>query len=221
MPGEHLKQDDAQGVDVAATIDGLVAMHLLRTHVSRRADNAAPRKGGRGLGNLDNAEVGQEGVAIVVEENVAGLEVAVDNASLVGMVQRRADAIQDMSCLGDGKRPFLQPVGQGAATHVAHHQIWLPVIFAEVIYWHDGGVFQCGNGPGFALKPAAEGGVVQEFAGQHFDGHIAPKHGVVGQENGSHSPFADSRFYDVTSDILRFHGFLSRMNWQFWLLVWC
>ena len=77
-------------------VDDLVAGGLLRAHVGRRADRDA------GLGEplrrrwpapvlhgVGDAEVGQHRVAGRREQDVLGLEIAVDHAERVGVGQRR------------------------------------------------------------------------------------------------------------------------------------
>ena len=38
---QHLEDKHAQGIDIAAPIDGFLALHLLRAHECRRADDGA------------------------------------------------------------------------------------------------------------------------------------------------------------------------------------
>src|SRR5256886_11747195 len=77
LPGEHLEQDDAEAVQVAARIDRL-PVALLRAHVVRRAENRAavghiPRQ--RGI--LGQAEVDERDAAVLAQHDVAALQIAV------------------------------------------------------------------------------------------------------------------------------------------------
>ena len=84
-PGEHLVHDHAEAVDVGPVVH-LLAENLFRRHVLRRADHVA------GLGELGvgmggdggHAEVHDLEQALVVDQDVGGLQVAVHDADLVG-----------------------------------------------------------------------------------------------------------------------------------------
>ena len=87
--GEALIRHHAQAVDVAPAIDGL-GPGLLGAHVVRRADGhsgAGELLPGRRLGD---PEVGQHALPELVEHDVVGLDVAVDDAALRGVAQRAA-----------------------------------------------------------------------------------------------------------------------------------
>ncbi len=81
---EHLVGDHAEGVLVGGAAD-VVREALLRAHVGRRADHHA--RGGQSLrlGDLGDAEVGDDAPALVVDEDVAGLDVPVHHAVAMGI----------------------------------------------------------------------------------------------------------------------------------------
>ncbi len=65
-----------------------LAGRLLRAHVAQRAEQiAGARQPGAGV-KLRQAEIGDPEVAAAVDEQVGGLDVAVDDAELMGMLQR-------------------------------------------------------------------------------------------------------------------------------------
>ena len=112
-PERHLARDehihhDAQGVDVDAAIDMLDIACLLRSHV----------KGGAGAGagfgqaeviiaRLGQAHVGDLDHALAGEQDVVGLDVAMDNALFMGVLKG-----------GGGGEDNVQRIAQGEACRV-------------------------------------------------------------------------------------------------------
>ncbi len=114
--GEHLEEDDAGGVEVGALVDRL-AERLLGGEVLERADGGLGG-GDPGVVALEvegEAEVGELDGAVVGEQDVAGLDVAVDDADAV----QRGEAAEDLGGkrhgLLDRQRPFGHSVAQRAA----------------------------------------------------------------------------------------------------------
>ena len=101
--GEQFVEQDAEAVDVGAGVDVEVAHRgLLRAHVDRGAEELleAGEEGLLGefvLGGLGDAEVdhlGHRPVGLEGDHHVGGLEVAVDDAFLVGVVDGGADVLE-------------------------------------------------------------------------------------------------------------------------------
>ena len=97
-------QHGAERIDVGAAVDLTIAGGLFGRHVLRGAEREAglrdPRAAGVADGECD-PEVGDEGLAFV-EENVLGLEVAVDHAVPVRVVERAGNRGRDVECFVDG-----------------------------------------------------------------------------------------------------------------------
>ena len=89
----------------------------LRAHVGRGAGSEAgagePRV--ERAQRLRDAEVGEDGVAGAIEEDVAGLHVPVDDALTVDEVERLRDVGQPAKDLFGGLGPLLEPVVQAPA----------------------------------------------------------------------------------------------------------
>ena len=94
LAGQHLVGDGTERVLVGARIESAIAGSLLGAHVVRRAERQA------GLGDATAAGVGDgEGDAEVgndrlagLEQDVLGLEVAMDDVAGVGVVERAGRA---------------------------------------------------------------------------------------------------------------------------------
>ena len=99
VAGQHLVHDDAEAVDVGALVD-LLAEDLLGRHVFRRADDVARLRELRvaALRGGGDAEVHDLEQPRVVDQDVRGLQVAMDDALLV----RDAHADADVRAVGDG-----------------------------------------------------------------------------------------------------------------------
>ena len=89
LAGQHLVEDDPQAVDVAPPVDlAVLAAGLLRRHVGGGAQHLAVDGDGDLAGlALGQAEVHQVGLAVLVDHDVLGLDVTMDHAVLVGIME--------------------------------------------------------------------------------------------------------------------------------------
>jgi hypothetical protein len=126
-PGrEHLVEHAPEREDVRAVVHALAA-YLLRRHVSDGPQPSARLRGldhrGRlrrfreapGCDQLRDPEVEDLDVAVPGDEDVGGLEVAVDDPLLVGSGESLGDLGPDLDRLARGERSGLQPLPQGLA----------------------------------------------------------------------------------------------------------
>ncbi len=89
--GEHLEENQTQGIDIAGRRE-LAALNLLRRHVLRGSEDglSAARQGvvAGGAGAHSQSKVRNHGsgacVIVRLEEDIRGLQIAVDDAGLVG-----------------------------------------------------------------------------------------------------------------------------------------
>ena len=85
---EQLVERDAEGVDVAAVVDDdALGEGLLGAHVAERAEEVAGHRHAGVLFDAGQAEVGDPEFAGVVDQQVGRLDVAVEDAVLVGVVE--------------------------------------------------------------------------------------------------------------------------------------
>ncbi len=120
---EALVHHHAHRVQVGAPVER--APHgLFRRHVVRRSHGAAARGESRMKLRRGNAEIGEVGVAVVVEQHVVGLHVPVHHAMSVCVVERRRDLRGHLGDADRGNRALArEQVGQPTAAHERHDQI--------------------------------------------------------------------------------------------------
>ena len=119
--GEHPEEDHAERVHVARRAGGL-ARGLLGRDV-RRGPHHRSRLGERsGAAHARDPEVGDLGPAVVVEEHVRRLQVAMDEPAVVRVREPGRDAARDLLGLGVGQRRALaEPVLERSARQVLEH----------------------------------------------------------------------------------------------------
>ena len=106
-----------------------------------------------------------------------------DDASGVGGIQGRRQTADHLDHFIYRQGAIFYLVGQRAAGHVAHHDVWLALFLAKIVHGHNGGMLQQSDHFCLALEASAKLGVVQKFTRQHFDGYIAFESRVIGVEN--------------------------------------
>ena len=191
VAGEHLVEHAAQRIDVAPAGQLLVGGGLLGAHVVRRAEAHAGLghpAAGRGTQGQRDPEVRHHGAA-VVQEDVLGLDVAMDHSLPVGVIERVGHGHGDPHRVVDPELGFpVEPGAEGFALDVRHDVIEEPAGLPAVEEREDMRVLQRGGGLDLHHKPLGaedrgelrledlEGdvAVVLEIAGQIDGGHAAP-----------------------------------------------
>ena len=87
--GQQLIENDAQGPDVSCAVMVLAALQTFGRHVLRRASAATARVGVR---QSAHAEVGQQWLAVGIDQHVRRLHVQVVHALPVSIGQRTGHA---------------------------------------------------------------------------------------------------------------------------------
>ena len=130
LAGEHLVEHDAERVEVGLAGDGR-AQRLLGRDVVGRAEHAAV--GGQPLlvERAGDPEVGDLGRALLVDQHVLGLDVAVDDVAGVGGAERPRDLDRVGHRLGDRQAAVAaDPLLERLALHVLEHDVGPPVVLA-------------------------------------------------------------------------------------------
>ncbi len=173
--GEALVEHETERVEVGTTVE-LLAADLLGRQVLGRAhhDVVAREVCLGGLQTLGDTEVGQQHPAVGGHHDVAGLDVAVDEARFMGVVERGGDARADVA--GEfGAQPLLgvEYLAQALAFDQLHHDRLAPVLFEHVVDGDDVRVVEAGRRDRFATEPFGDDGIGGERRLEPLDRHLA------------------------------------------------
>ena len=133
---KHFEAADAQREDVAPAVE-LVTHGLLGRHVRRGAEQR-PRLRHVGVDELRNAEVGDLDLVVTVDHEVRRLDVPVDDAAAVGIVESRSHLARE----GDDTLGLELVSGVEQRRHrlpldVLHGEIRQAALLADVEEGHD------------------------------------------------------------------------------------
>ena len=181
--------------------------NLLRRHVPHRPDDdARDREAGGGLGlvqslesegplrlhELGEAEVEELHPAVARQEDVLGLQVAVDDAGGVG----GREALRDLDRGGgdglDRERPAVEPVPERLALEELGDEVGDAVVAPDVEDGEDVRVAEPPDRLHLDLEPADPVGVGRAGPREDLDGDVAAEPGVPGAPDLAHPPRADA-----------------------------
>ena len=191
--GEHLIEDRSQAPDIARRADvAATPGRLLRRHVARGAeDGACVRHRGIGLEPLGQPEVGDARAAVGVDEDVGGLQVAVEDAARMGRLDGLGHLRQDRRPLARVHRPACQTAGQRRPLDILHRVEGVAVEVADLEDRDDPRMVE----PGGGLRLAAEAGQIglrgELAAKEHLHRDGAPQAPLPGPVDDPHAAAAD------------------------------
>src|SRR5271169_2642070 len=213
---DHFVENASEAEEIAARV-GLRALQNFRRHVLKRSHNRTllrERRRHRGEGcqihgrrrrserpdsfrgnrhfRLCQSEVHQLR-ARLGQHDVRRLQVAMDDALLMRLLQRLRDFRSDLQNLIKGQRTFRQALSQSLAFEILHHQEVGAILRADVVKRADIGMLQRGNGFGLALHALFQFGVRGEMRRQNLDGNDAVEPGVLGAIDFAHAAYAEER----------------------------
>ncbi len=195
----------------------------------------------RRVEQLGDAEVEQLGFAVGGDEDVAGLEVAMDDEVGVGVLYCGAHLAEDFEAASDGDPFFVAVFIERLAVDVLHDEVGLALWrFGDLIQPCDVGMVECGEQLAFELETAKDVVCVESLADE-LDGDYAlgAVFAVVGCfVDGPHPAASDAAQHAVGADHLgvgvcravggggavkglaqNVAAALSRLAWQCWGVV--
>jgi hypothetical protein len=188
---QHLEQHRPHRVHVGAGVHAGLAQRLFRAHVLRRSQSEA-RLRERLRARTERArdpEVGDERVARA-EQDVRGLDVAVDDPPLMGVCQRVRDFPGQAQRVVRRQRTFpVQPLAQRLSLHERHHVVQHAVHVARIVHRQDVWVIELGRDLDLAQEAvgAQRGG---QLGAHHLHGHLPAVLEVLREIDGGHPALA-------------------------------
>ena len=197
LPGEHFVKHDTEAVKIGAVIQ-LLAGDLLRAHVNGTADGQSGRGqlGIVGIDQLGDAKIAEHRGAVLAKQDILRLDVAMDNASLVGVGQRHGDGFHDLQGALQAQALF-DLLRQGPFREQLHGKIIVGAVRAEIVDRDDLRMLELGDDAPFLQKPIGEALIVDPRRFHDFQGDLATERFLNGEIDGGHTAFADLAHYRV------------------------
>ncbi len=154
-------QDDTQRINVGAVIDLAFTDRLFRRHIIGRADHQVLAERAR-AGNRQprQPEIGQVGRRLLVQHDVRRLDVTVEHAASVRVIERFAYRRQDGEDVIDWQFAIVQEVLERATLDQFHDDVRFAVLLGKIENRHDVRMFQRSDDLGFALEAGDEIGIL-------------------------------------------------------------
>jgi hypothetical protein len=189
--GKKLAEHAAHAEEIAPAVE-LASEYLLGRHVVDGAEHYA-RGGHRVRREVGHAEVRDLRDALIRDEQVGRLDVAVDDPDAVSVTQALEPLKngRDLGFEGE-RRTVAHRLEKVAAPEHLHHNVRRAVgVVAKVEDRHDIGVHHAGDGPGLALEALLLLGVIGDLREHDLERHVAVEHGVVGTIHSTHGSLAE------------------------------
>ena len=207
--GQHLVHDDAERIQIRPVVD-LDALRLLRRDVVHRADRLRDLLGLLAVGEARDAEVHHLCRAVAQQHDVVRLDVLMDDAAAVRVIQRARHLLGEVNCLLPRQMVLLAQVvlERDALAQLHDDVLRLGVILRDVVDRNDIIVRQLGYRLCLVVKTLAELVVRRELFFQNLDCHITMQHGVICFVHNGHTAGADDLAHFIAAaknfaDIIR------------------
>ena len=192
-PRQRTVEHCAQGVDVGARPQLIDPSHcLLGSHIARRSKHLAScRQIAAVLDPLGKSEIRHTRRAGLVQQDVAGFQVAVDHTLLVGELHRLTNLDHQGRGLARRQRVFGESGRQALAFNERHREIVLAFADPKFVDRHDTRMNQTGGRFGFDAKPLNVGFRGKVSAENHLHGDQPIQTHLPRSEDNAHPAAGD------------------------------
>ena len=203
--GEQQEGQGGQRVLVGARIRRLGG-RLLRRHVGRGAsDHREPRGHVEGLAQAEVADHRADAVSLgtvdAAEQDVGGLDVAVQDVAVVQRLEPGADLADHLHGLRRRQPLDVEAVGEGALVGVRHHQVGTPVVeLTRVVDRDHVRRLDLAQVAALLEEPLPDLVVLGPVVGEHLDRHRRVELLVVGQPHRREATGADPAAHGVPAE---------------------
>ena len=189
---EHLVEHEAQREDVGAVVDGLTR-DLLRRHVLRRAEEHARLRLHARLVHVGDAEIHDLHAAVGQHHDVAGLDVAMDDAALVGEREPFRDGGGDSHRLRRGEAHRADEVAKIPSFEKLHRDERRVALAAHVVDRDDRRMADAARGTRFLHETRLVQVAVLRAARERdrLDGHGAAERRILRAIDDAHGAAAE------------------------------
>jgi hypothetical protein len=203
LAGEALEEHAAERVDVRPRVDRR-ALDLLGRDVRDRADERPlPREAvdrGEVPGQTEVAQVGVLARFRLLHEDVARLDVAVDEPECVGRVEGTRDLTDEIDgAVGAQRSLALEDLAQVEPVHEAHDEVEHLVLLAGGERRDDVRLVERGSDPRLAQEPLPEALVLRKRGDQYLERDLVPV-GVLREIHGPGRAAADQAHNAIPGD---------------------
>ena len=140
--------------------------------------------------HLGNAKIRNLGIHVFIQQDILGLNIAVNNPVAVGMLQCICQAHADFQHCVQAQLVLLHVLLQGNAVHIFHDDILIAALADNIVNIDNIRMHQPGRRLGLPLELLQKLLVAEELVPQHFDGHITVQKLIMGQKDLGHAAVA-------------------------------
>ena len=196
---KHLVEHACQRILIGGRSNVLLGLRLLRTEIPWRPDGDAARRESLRVNVADhacNSEI-DHARALRGEDDVFGLDVAVDNVAIVRALKRLGDLLSDTERTLDFELPFaLNARTQCFAIEIVHDEEQPTVGFPAVVDGDDVRVLQGGRDADLGLK-ASNADFAGERGVKHLDRDRPLEPKILSAIHGSHATVSELVFEPI------------------------
>ncbi len=152
--------------------------------------------------SLGQTEVEHFYLAVRLQLHVGRLQVAVDDALLVRLLEPLCDLSRDRERLFERQRPAGDAGGEVFALDVLHRQEPHVLELVDAVDGGDVAVIERGQQLGLAFEPRQPRRILGDAGGQRLDGDLAAQGPIRGPPHHAHAAFTDPRRERVVQECL-------------------